>query len=171
MGPAVSVPSWNKLTLSPARLVLATSMRQTSVDIPAFLGVRCRFNNNPRDRNTIASSEFLSDSLFFSFIHSFTSATIKPPLFPPATAAYTLASWARIVWHHGCRVFTWHVLPRRPRPPTLVTLESTSPLLPNAVRSPSSVWGQVPPVVPQRRLTGPGHSWDTRPGSAGVRRK
>lgn len=34
-------------------------------------------------------------------------------------------------------VFTWHGPAQRSRPPTLVTLESTSPLLPNAVRSPS----------------------------------
>lgn len=34
-------------------------------------------------------------------------------------------------------MFTWHGLAQRSRPPTLVTLESTSPLLPNAVRSPS----------------------------------
>lgn len=34
-GPAVSVPSWNKLTLSPPRLV-PYLMRKTSADIPAF---------------------------------------------------------------------------------------------------------------------------------------
>lgn len=34
-------------------------------------------------------------------------------------------------------MFTWHGPAQRSRPPTLVTLESTSPLLPNAVRSPS----------------------------------
>ncbi len=38
-------------------------MRKTSADIPAFLGVGCRFNNNLRDGNVIAFSVFLSLSL------------------------------------------------------------------------------------------------------------
>lgn len=70
-------------------------------------------------------------------------------------------------------MFTWHGLAQRSRPPTLVTLESTSPLLPNAVRSPSihpvarpSSSRGSPEAAPWPRVTAePGL------GSAGVTRR
>lgn len=110
-------------------------MRKTSVDIPAFLSVRCRFNNNPRDRNTIA---FLSlfDPVFFSFLVfppslflPAYSVTVKPPLFSPETESHirqhgslhtgitsraNLASWLRSVYlaHSSSAVTSAH--PRHP---------------------------------------------------------
>lgn len=154
-GPAVSVPSWNKPALSTQSAALYL-MRKTSADIPAFLGVRCSFNNNPRDGNMIALSKFLSlfDSVFFPFFVfffsffplrlSFSRRPTTSTVFSisDSMAAYALASQAKPIWHRDCTVFTWHALLQWSHPPTLVTLESTSPLLPK--RRPVSIQSPRP---------------------------
>lgn len=85
-------------------------MRKTSVDIPAFLGVRFCFNNNPRDRNMIALSVFLSPfrPVFFSFssvcLHFWFSllckVTLKPAKFPPDIESCITQHGSPTHWHH-----------------------------------------------------------------------
>lgn len=143
-------------------------MRKTSVDIPAFLGVRCRFNNNPRDGNMIAFAQSSSHSFsLFVFLHLFGHIQTST-IFCRDGEPYDTA-WQPTHWHHErgqSGIVIAQCLPGRlfffffsqqSHPPTPVTLESTSPLLPKC--RPVSIQrpGQVPPVAPQRRPTGPGY--------------
>lgn len=85
-----------------------------------------------------------SHSSFFFPLLSFSQRPTTSTVFSisDSMAAYALASQAKLIWHRDCTVFTWHALLQWSHPPTLVTLESTSPLLPK--RRPVSIQSPRP---------------------------
>ncbi|KAM3592040.1 uncharacterized protein V6R79_011986 [Siganus canaliculatus] len=137
-------------------------MRKTSADIPAFLGVRCRFNNKTRRaRNTIPFRMLLSLSL---------NRLLSARLFIFRRHPNRKAAKAARVSDRGA-LFTWQTFPRAlTSAHSSSPFESTSPLLPSVVRSPSSAQAKFLSWLPRGSSPGPWIRPGTRgPGVNGVR--
>lgn len=180
-------PSWNKPKLSPPRLVLSTWWeRRQRTFLHSWVLDAALITPPETGTWSLSVCSCLFRSVFFSFClfvfvfvslrlfgHIQTSTvfglntqsriTQFSCLHTGIVSKAILASWLHSVYLARSSSAVTSAHPSH----TWVNIPITSQRRPVSVQRP----GQVPPVAPQRRLTGLGYDWATRPGSAEVRRK